>query len=105
MTLPPTDPALRQQAVSAAVAARQHRAQLRQAVKQGQWDIRRVLHEVDTDPVLARMRVKDLVSAFPGFGPARTDTLLVTLKIAPDRRLGTLGIRQRERLVHALGPV
>lgn len=102
MTLPPTDAALRHAAATAAVAARQHRAAVRHAIKQGQWDIGRVLDEVDADPVLARMRVKDLVTAFPGLGPARADALLVSLKIAPERRVGTLGIRQRERLLAAL---
>jgi hypothetical protein len=41
----------------AAVAARQHRASVRRALKQGEWDIHRLLAEVDGDPVLARMRV------------------------------------------------
>jgi len=104
VTLPPTDAALRHAAVTAAVAARQHRASVRQAIKEGQWDIHRLLHEADCDPVLARMRMKDLVTAFPGLGPARTDALLISLKIAPERRVGTLGARQRERLLTALSP-
>jgi len=102
VTLPPTDPALRHAAVMAAVAARQHRASVRRALKQGEWDIHRLLAEVDGDPVLARMRVRDVVTAFPGLGPARSDALLVSLKIAPERRVGTLGSRQRERLIAAL---
>jgi guanylate kinase len=48
------------------------------------------------------MRVKDVVTAFPGLGPARASALLVSLKIAPERRVGTLGVRQRERLIDAL---
>lgn len=102
MTLPPTDAALRHAAVTAAVAARQHRAAVRKALKHGDWDIHRLLHEVDADPVLARMRMKDVVTAFPSLGPARADALLISLKIAPERRVGTLGVRQRERLVAAL---
>lgn len=104
MTLPPTDAALRHAAVTAAVAARQRRAAVRHALKQGEWDIHRLLQEVDADPKLARMRMKDLATAFPGLGPARANALLVSLKIAPDRRVGTLGVRQRERLVAALSP-
>ncbi|MEX2533085.1 MAG: integration host factor, actinobacterial type [Nitriliruptoraceae bacterium] len=104
MTIPPSDAALRHAAVTAAVAARQRRAAARQALKQGEWDIHRLLKEVDGDLVLARMRMKDLATAFPGLGPARANALLVSLQIAPDRRVGTLGVRQRERLVAALSP-
>lgn len=102
MNLPPNDAALRQTAVTAAVAARQHRAAIRLAVKQGEWDIERLLEAVVTDPELARMRLNALITAFPGIGPARANVLLVSLNIAPERRLGTLGPRQRERLIAAL---
>lgn len=102
MSLPPTDPSLRAKAVNAAVAARQQRAAAREALKNGTWDIHRLIREASENQALARMRVKDVVTAFPGLGPARADALLVGLKIAPDRHVGTLGVRQQERLVAAL---
>lgn len=102
MSLPPTDPKLRHAAVTAAVAARQRRAAVRRLIKHGEWNIDQFMDAVADDPVLQRMRVKDVVTAFPGLGPARANAMLVTLKIAPERRVGTLGPRQHERFVAAL---
>jgi guanylate kinase len=46
----------------------------------------------------ATLRVRELLLSIPNLGPIRTDRLMADLGIAAAKRVGGLGVRQRERL-------
>lgn len=84
----------------AAVAARRARAAVKEAVKAGE---RTALDVAETawgnpDGPEAGLRVPDLLGTLRGLGPARVAEVLERLQIAPVKRLGGLGHRQRARL-------
>lgn len=82
------------------MAARRARA----AVKQDVSSRRRTALDVATaawnnsDTPEGGLRVRELLTSIPGLGPARADRTLERLGISPRKRLGGLGVRQRERL-------
>lgn len=85
----------------AAVAARRARAEVKRAVRSGR---RSVLDVAETawsgDPASpeATLRVRDLLLAVPNVGPVKVDRRLAELGISPVKRVGGLGVRQREAL-------
>ncbi len=85
----------------AAVAARRARAAVKHAVTTRE---RRALEVAEAgwaaEPTApeATLRVRDLLMSIPGLGPTRADRALAELRIAPSKRVGGLGVRQRERL-------
>lgn len=80
-----------------AMAARHERAQMLDGVRRGRVDPAGVL--MRRDRVALRTRTADLLAAVPGMGRARVPGVMRALRIAPDRRIGGLGCRQRDRLV------
>lgn len=54
---------------------------------------------VDKDVALKGVRVRDLLTWVPGAGPKRAGEWMETVGVAPGRRIGGLGPRQREALV------
>jgi guanylate kinase len=109
MSLPP--PPLTAEARSAAaargVAARQLRASVRAALRDGRARLADVLADARRDDdrgrALARMKVVDLLSSFTGIGPVRAAALMERVGIATNRRVGGLGHHQAEALLEALG--
>ena len=81
-----------------AMEARAERSALKARLKRGEEGIAEAL----SDGAARRMRVRDLVAAMPGYGPRRAGALMERLGIAPGRRVGGLGRRQREALEEAL---
>jgi hypothetical protein len=104
--MPPAVPAPHQHEASLAKAAlaRAARRQLREQISRGELSIAAVLDRVGTDPVVARTRVIDLLSALPGYGRVTVTVLLCDARIHPSRRAGGLGRRQRRALLDALAP-
>ena len=104
--IPPLTPQQRAEAAARGVAARQLRAELRTALRDGTVPVATVLADGQRDDergrVLARMRVVDLVSSFRGIGPVRAADLMAGLGIAANRRVGGLGPHQVKALVEAL---
>ena len=84
----------------AAVAARRDRAAIKQAVRAGERTALDVAEAAwrDADAPEAGLRVPDLLESLRGVGPARARDVLDLLQIAPVKRVGGLGLRQRERL-------
>ena len=80
-----------------AIEARKQRARMLGGVREGRVDPAGVL--MRRDRVAMRTRTADLLAAVPGMGRARVPGVMRALRIAPDRRLGGLGCRQRDRLV------
>lgn len=61
------------------------------------------LEDALADPRLARCKVYTLLKAVPGIGARGARRLMAELSIAPSRRVGGLGRRQRERLISIVG--
>ncbi|MFZ7088646.1 guanylate kinase [Curtobacterium sp. RRHDQ10] len=96
-------------AARAAVAARRARAAVKADVTAGRRTPLEVARAAWTplpteddgvDPSAAErsMRVRDLLTSIPGIGPARAEAVMAALRIAPSKRLGGLGSRQRGEL-------
>ncbi len=93
-------------ASAAAVAARRARAEVKRAVAAGERTPLQVAEAAwSGDPASpeATLRVRELLLSVPGVGPVKVDRRLAELEISPVKRLGGLGVRQRERLRAFLG--
>ena len=88
----------RRAASAKAVAARQARAAVSQALKRGDVGVVSVLERVEHDEALAGMRVLSLLESLPRYGSTRAAQALDRLHIAPNRRLRGLGATQRAAL-------
>lgn len=84
-----------------AVAARRERASLKKDVTtrviSGQELVRRAL--ADPASAAGAMRITDFLTALPAIGVGKRDRILAELEISPVKRLGGLGVRQREALL------
>nr|WP_123680992.1 guanylate kinase [Curtobacterium sp. PhB115] len=91
-------------AAQAAVAARRARAAVKAAIASGERSALEVARSawddslVETTSAERSLRVRDLLVSLPGIGPARAESIMGTLRIAPSKRLGGLGTRQRVAL-------
>ncbi|WIB66132.1 guanylate kinase [Curtobacterium sp. MCBD17_035] len=88
-------------AARAAVAARRARAAVKADVASGArsgLDVARAAWGSDAATAEQSLRVRDLLTSLPGIGPARAESVMATLRIAPTKRLGGLGTRQRGEL-------
>lgn len=89
----------RQAGAAAAIAARRARAALKQALAAGEREPVAVLAESRAPgSAAASLRVPEFLASIPGIGVVKREALLERLGIAPAKRLGGLGARQRERL-------
>ncbi len=84
----------------AAVAARQARATVKRAVA---TRIRTALDAAqvawsDPDSAEASLRVSELLGSVPSLGPTRTGRVMEQLEISDKKRVGGLGVRQRQKL-------
>lgn len=102
MALPTLSPQQRAEALAKAQAARQARKQLLEQIKSGELTVGAVLDQGKHDPVVAKTKVSALVQAIPGYGPAKAAAALAQAQIVDSRRVGGLGIRQREALLSVL---
>ncbi|CAN5182470.1 hypothetical protein BH09ACT3_BH09ACT3_02390 [soil metagenome] len=93
-------------AAKAAVAARRARAAVKQAIHDR---LRSPAEVVETawagEPVSpeATLRVRELLTSLPSVGPTRAARVMEQLGIAESKRVGGLGVRQRQRLRDWLG--
>ncbi|MFD2673856.1 guanylate kinase [Gulosibacter bifidus] len=93
---PPVD---RAAASRAAVAARRARAEVKQRIATGAARPVDVLAaSADTDNPASSLRITQFLGSIPHIGKTKTERILGELQIAPVKRLGGLGRRQRERL-------
>ncbi|KAB1657845.1 guanylate kinase [Pseudoclavibacter chungangensis] len=94
---PPVD---RAAASRAAVAARRARAEVKRAIASGERPTVEVL-DASADPANAAehsLRVTNFLLAIPHIGQTKMTRILEQLAISPSKRLGGLGVKQRERL-------
>lgn len=84
-----------------ALEARRRRAEIKRHLAEG-GSVRDVIALRESDPAVARLRVRDLVEACPGIGPTRATRILAQCHVAESRRLRGLGEHQVAGLVAAL---
>lgn len=101
MALPKLTAEERAANLAKAAVARQKRAEIRQALKDGKLSISEVLGKTD-DPIVGRMKVSALLESLPGFGKAKAMRLMEQLDISETRRVQGLGSRQLTDLKKAL---
>ncbi|WP_028658625.1 integration host factor, actinobacterial type [Nocardioides insulae] len=94
MALPPLTPEQRQAALDKAAASRRERAEVKNRLKNSGASIAEVLAEGQTNEVIGKMKVLDLLQAMPGLGKVRAHQLMEKLGIAESRRVRGLGSKQ-----------
>jgi hypothetical protein len=103
---PPLTPQARAAAAAKGVRARQVRAQVRVGLGDGSRQVADVLHDGqvadERGRILARMKVVELLSSFRGIGPVRAADIMEGIGIAANRRVGGLGPRQVEEIIHLI---
>ena len=83
-----------------AATVRRERTILRKDLKAGLISFGQVFELSDKDcQAAANMRVKQAISAMPGYGLAKTQMLMRDLHIAESKRIKGLGVRQRAALL------
>ena len=96
---PQLTPEERAEALAKAKASRQHRATIKAQVKDGKLSINQVLQMAESDEVIAKMRVLELVESMSGVGKVRGKAILEKLNISLTRRLQGLGKHQMKDLI------
>ena len=99
MALPPLTPEQRAAALEKAAAARRARAELKARLKSSGTSLNDVLADGESDEVIGKMKVVDMLEAMPGVGKVRAQKIMERLEISPSRRVRGLGSKQREALV------
>lgn len=103
MALPPLTPEQRQAALDKAAAARRERAAIKNRLKHSGAQIADILVEAQTNEVLAKMKVIDLLQAVPGLGKVRARQMMERIGIAESRRVRGLGVKQIAALEREFG--
>ena len=96
---PQLTPEERARALAQAKTARQRRAAIKSQVKDGSLSIHQVIELAQTDEVIAKMRVLELVESISGVGKIRGKALLERLEISLTRRIQGLGKHQMNDLI------
>lgn len=104
MALPPLTPEQRQAALEKAAAARRERAEVKNRLKNSGASISEVLAQGQTNEVVGKMKVLDLLQALPGFGKVRARQTMERLGIAESRRVRGLGAKQVAALQREFAP-
>jgi hypothetical protein len=102
MTVPDRTPEQRALALETAMAARQERARLREALRSREIAGVDVLSGGAENPLWSTLKVTWLLESLPGLGVARTEGIMTRLRISPSRRVQGLGPRQRAALIAEL---
>ena len=94
MALPPLTPEQRQAALDEAAASRRERAAVKNRLKHSGASITDVLRDGESNEVIGKMRVLDLLQSMPGLGKVRARQVMERLGIAESRRVRGLGSKQ-----------
>lgn len=105
MGLPPQLSAeQRSAALAKAKQSRQERAAAKSKIKSGELSLNDIFVQAQSNPVIAKMRVSDLLAALNGVGKIRASAIMERLSIAPTRRIQGLGKHQIAALSAELVP-
>ncbi len=94
MALPPLTPEQRQAALAKAAASRRERAEVKNRLKNSGATISEVLAQGQSNEVIGKMKVVDLLQSMPGLGKVRARQTMERLGIAESRRVRGLGTKQ-----------
>ncbi|GAA0984836.1 MULTISPECIES: integration host factor, actinobacterial type [Nocardioides] len=94
MALPPLTPEQRQAALAKAAASRRERAEVKNRLKNSGASISDVLAQGQSNEVIGKMKVVDLLQSMPGLGKVRARQTMERLGIAESRRVRGLGTKQ-----------
>ncbi|GAB2990407.1 integration host factor, actinobacterial type [Nocardioides montaniterrae] len=103
MALPPLTPEQRHAALDKAAAARRERAAVKNRLKHSGAQISEIIAEAETNEVVAKMKVLDLLQAVPGLGKVRARQMMERVGIAESRRVRGLGVKQIAALEREFG--
>ncbi|WP_339620436.1 guanylate kinase [uncultured Salinibacterium sp.] len=101
----PAPPAVDRAAASrAAIAARRARAAVKREIAERRRTALSVARAAWAKPegAEARLLVRELLLSVPSLGPTRVESIMAELAIAERKRVGGLGLKQRERLSNFL---
>lgn len=101
MSLPTLTPEQRAAALEKGLAVRRLRAELKKDLANGNTSLETAI-ESDQDFIKAT-RLVDLLKALPKIGPQKAAEIMAELGIAPNRRVGGLGARQKQALASRFG--
>ena len=104
MALPPLTPEQRQAALQKAAASRRERAEVKNRLKNSGASINDVIAAGQTNDVIGKMRVVDLLQSLPGLGKVRARQVMERLGIAESRRVRGLGTKQVAALEREFAP-
>jgi len=105
MGLPPQlTPDQRSAALAKAKQSRQERSVAKSRIKSGELSLSDVFVLSQSDPVIAKMRVAELLAALSGVGKIRAQAIMERLNISPTRRIQGLGKHQIADLVKEFSP-
>lgn len=99
MALPPLTPEQRQAALAKAAASRRERAEVKNRLKHSGASLADVVAEGQTNEVIGKMRVSELLQSMPGIGKVRAKQVMERLKISESRRVRGLGAKQVQALI------
>jgi hypothetical protein len=103
MALPPLTAGQRAAALEKAAAARRERADVKRDLKTGRTTLAEVITRGQTDDVIGKMKVSEVLEALPGIGKVRARQIMERLGITETRRIRGLGSNQRAVLVQEFG--
>jgi guanylate kinase len=72
---------------------------MKSEIHKGSISFAQFLKAADNNPVLARMRVAELLESLPGYGKIRAQAVMERFDISPTRRVQGLGRHQRSSLL------
>jgi hypothetical protein len=98
VALPQLTPEQRQANLDKAAASRRERAAVKNRLKNSGASLSDVLRQGETNEVIGKMRVVDLLQSMPGVGKVRARQIMERLGISESRRVRGLGINQTAAL-------
>lgn len=99
-TPPQLTPEQRAAALEKAALARRVRAEVKERLKMGVLSLPDLFREMEANPILAKLKVVAVIESLPGVGKVKAKRLMEELEIAPSRRLGGLGTKQKAALLN-----
>jgi transposase len=94
VALPPLTSEQRQAALEKAAASRRERAEVKNRLKHSGATLAEVIKQGQTNEVVGKMRVSELLQSMPGIGKVRADQVMERLNISRTRRVRGLGVNQ-----------
>jgi transposase len=103
VALPPLTPEQRQAALDKAAASRRERAEVKNRLKHSGATLAGVIEEGQSNEVVGKMRVSELLQSIPGIGKVRAEQVMDRLNISRTRRVRGLGVNQVTALLEEFG--